>query len=121
MAYTDPQSVTVNAVPYSLPRVITGTTVGRFVSADAVREVTVDPRGTAKRRRNVVRFYTKRNVLDPLGSGLSTTVQSMVSVTIDRPNSGVTDVEIGQDLDGLVKWLTDASKANQLKLIAGEN
>jgi hypothetical protein len=30
-------------------------------------------------------------------------------------------VEIGQDLDGLIKWLTDATKANQLKLIAGEN
>lgn len=121
MAFTDPQSVTVNAVPYSLPRVLTGTTVGKFVSADAIREITVDPRGTAKRRRNVVRFYTKRNVLDPLGSGLSTTVQSMVSVTIDRPLSGVTDVEIGQDLDGIIKWLTDASKANQNKLIAGEN
>ncbi len=121
MAFTDPQSVTVNAVATSLPRVITGTTVGKFVSADALKEITVDPRGTAKRRRNVVRFYTKRTVVDPLGSGLSTVVQSMVSVTIDRPNSGVTDVEIGQDLDGLVKWLTDATKANQLKLIAGEN
>ncbi len=121
MAYIDPQSITVNAVPYSLPRQITGTTVGRFISADAVREVTIDPRGSAKRRRNVVRFYTKRNVLDPLGSGLSTQVQSMVSVTIDRPTSGVTDAEVVLDLLGLIKWLTDSTNANANKLAAGEN
>lgn len=121
MAYADPQSVTVNAVASSLPRVVTGTTVGKFVSADALKELTVDPRGTAKRRRNVVRFYTKRLVVDPLGSGLSTYEQSMVSITIDRPNSGITDVEIGYDIDALVKWLTDNTKANQLKLIGGEN
>ncbi len=121
MAYNDPQSVTANAVPYSLPRVITGTTVGRFVSADALRELTVDPRGSAKRRRNVARLYTKRTVLDPLGSGLSTLVQSMESITIDRPLSGVTDAEIEQDLLALIKWLTDNTNANLKKLIAGEN
>lgn len=121
MAYNDPQAITHNAVAVSLPRVITGTTVGKFVAADATMELTVDPRGSAKRRRNVVRLYVKRNVLDPLGSGLSTTVQSMVSVTIDRPNSGVTDADVGKDLDALLGWLTANSKANQIKLAAGEN
>ena len=121
MAFSDPQSVTVSTVAYPLPRVNTGTTVGRFVSADAVRELTIDPRGSAKRRRNVGRFFTKRTVLDPLGSGLSTVVQSMVSITIDRPNSGVTDAEVLADLLGAIKWLTDTSNANAQKLIAGEN
>lgn len=121
MAFTDPQSVTVDAVPYSLGRVLTGTTVGRFVSADALREVTIDPRGTATRRRNVGRFYTKRVVLDPLGSGLSTQVQSMVSVTFDRPKSGVTDAEIEKDFLGYIASLTASSNAGLKKLIAGEN
>jgi len=121
MAFTDPQTVTVDAVPYALPRVLTGTTVGRFVSADALREVTIDPRGTAARRRNVGRFYVKRNVLDPLGSGLSTQVQSMVSVTIDRPKSGVTDAEVEKDILGYIAWLTAGTNANLKKLIAGEN
>jgi hypothetical protein len=121
MAYNDPQSITVDGTAYSLPRVLTGTTVGRFVSADALRELTVDPRGTAKRRRNVGRFYTKRTVVDPLGSGLSTQVQSMVSITIDRPTSGVTDAEIEKDLLGLIAWLTASTNANLKKLVAGEN
>jgi len=121
MAYTDPQTITVDAVPYTLPRVITGTTVGRFVSADAVREITVDPRGTAKRRRNVGRFFTKRNVVDPLIAGVSTQVQSMVSVTIDRPLTGVTDADVEKDFTGYIAWLTASSNANLKKLIAGEN
>lgn len=121
MAYNDPQAVTVDAVPYSLPRVITGTTVGRFVSADANKELTIDPRGTAKRRRNVARFYSKRVALDPLGSGLSTQVQSMVSITIDRPTSGVTDADVEKDLLGFINWLTANTNANLKKLIVGEN
>jgi len=121
MAYTDPQAITVDGTAHSLPRVLTGTTVGKFVSADAVRELTIDPRGSAKRRRNVGRFYTKRNVLDPLGSGLSTQVQSMVSITIDRPSSGVTDAEVEKDLLGLIAWLTANTNANLKKLVAGEN
>jgi hypothetical protein len=121
MAFTDPQSVTIDGTASSLPRVLTGTTVGQFKSADAVLELTVDPRGTAKRRRNVGRLYKKRTVLDPLGSGLSTVVQSMVSITIDRPNSGVTDADIEKDLVGFIAWLTASTNSNMKKLIAGEN
>jgi len=121
MAYTDPQAITVDGTAYTLPRVITGTTVGRFVSADAVRELTIDPRGTAKRRRNVSRFFTKRNVADPLVTGVSTQVQSMVSITIDRPLTGVTDAEIEKDILGHIAWLTANTNANLKKLIAGEN
>jgi hypothetical protein len=121
MAYNDPQAVTVDGTAYSLPRVITGTTVGKFVSADANKELTIDPRGTAKRRRNVARFYSKRLAIDPLGSGLSTQVQSMVSLTIDRPNSGVTDADIEKDLLGFLAWLTANTNANLKKLVVGEN
>jgi hypothetical protein len=121
MAYNDPQSITVDGTTSNLPRVITGTPVGRFVSADAALELTVDPRGTAKRRRNVVRAYTKRSVLDPVVAGVSTQVQSMVSVTIDRPSSGVTDAQIEKDLLGLIAWLTAATNTNLKKLVAGEN
>jgi hypothetical protein len=121
MAYTDPQTLTVSATPHSLPRVLTGTTVGKFVSADANRELTIDPRGTAKRRRNTGRFFTKRTVLSPLGSGLSTIEQSMVSLTIDRPLSGVTDAEIEADAAGFITWLTANTNANLKRLIAGEN
>jgi hypothetical protein len=121
MAFTDPQSITVDGVATSLPRVLTGTTVGSFKSADAVKEVTIDPRGSAKRRRNVVRFYSKRNTVDPLNPAISITSQSMVSVTIDRPLTGAIDADIEKDLLGLIGWLTASTNANLKKLVAGEN
>jgi hypothetical protein len=121
MAYLDPQSVTIDGTAISLPRVLTGTTVGRFVSADAVNELTIDPRGSAKRRRNVARLYSKRTAVDPQVPTATIPVQSMVSITIDRPSAGVTDAEIEKDLLGLLAWLTASTNANLKKLVAGEN
>lgn len=120
MAFTDPQSVTISGTAVSHPRVITGTTVGRFVSADANSELTVDPRGTAKRRRNVARLYEKSTAVDPI-TGLTGQVQDMVSFTIDRPLSGVTDAVIEAHASALIAWLTAGTNANLKKLIAGEN
>lgn len=121
MAYTDPQAITVDGTAHALPRVLTGTTVGKFISADAARELTIDPRGSAKRRRNVVRFYTKRNAVDPQVPTATIPVQSMVSITIDRPSAGTTDAEIEKDLLGLIAWLTASTNANLKKLVVGEN
>lgn len=121
MAYNDPQAVTIGGTAISLPRVLTGTTLGRFISADAANELTIDPRGTAKRRRNVARLYSKRNAVDPQVPSVTVPVQSMVSITIDRPNAGVADADIEKDLLGLIAWLTANTNANLKKLVVGEN
>lgn len=121
MAYSDPTSITNDAVPVSLPRVMTGTTVGRFVAADAAHELTIDPRTTAARRRNVGRYYRRRTGVDPSVPTLTTTFQSMVSFTIDRPRVGVTDAEIEKDALALIGWLTASTNANLKKLVGGEN
>lgn len=121
MAYNDPQTVTIDAVANVLPRVLTGTVLGRFVSADAVTELTIDPRGSAKRRRSVARLYRRRNAVDPQVPTMTVPVQSMVSVTIDRPSAGVSDADIEKDLLGFIAWLTASSNANLKKLIVGEN
>jgi len=121
MAFTDPQSITVNSVATSLPRVITGTTVGNFVSADAAKVLTLDPRSTSNRKRNVARLNTQRVVTDPLVSTLNTRVSSMVSLTADRPLTGVTDAQIVEEFKELFAWATANSYANLLKFAAGEN
>lgn len=121
MAFTDPQSITVDGTANSLPRILTGTSTGRFLSPDARIELTVDPRGSKSRRRNVARVYTRRSVADPVVPTAQVTVQSMVSLTIDRPLTGTTDADIEKDAAALVKWLTDGTNANLKKLIAGEN
>lgn len=121
MAFSDPTSLTNDGTAVSLPRVLTGSTLGRFVAADAAHELTVDPRSTASRRRNVGRYYRRRTITDPVVPTLMTKVQSMVSITIDRPQVGVTDAEIEKDLLALIGWLTANTNANLKKLVAGEN
>ncbi len=120
MAFIDPQSITIGAVTTPLPRLITGTTVGRFVSADANTDLTIDPRGTAKRRRNVSRLYVKVPVVSAT-TGLTSIESFMVSVTVDRPLAGVTDQQIIDAYKGQANWLTASTDTNLKKLVAGEN
>lgn len=120
MAYTDPQTLTIATVATTFPRVLTGTTVGSFITADAKGELTIDPRGTAKRRRNVARLYLKKNVTDPV-TGLVSEQGYMVSVTFDRPLSGITDVDLVDAITALNTWGSASTNANFKKLAAGEN
>jgi hypothetical protein len=120
VAFNDPQSVTISGSASSLPRILTGTTVGSFKSSDGVTELTLDPRGTAKRRRNVGRLYAKKNVTDPI-TGLVSQQGYMVSITIDRPLSGITDADGEALATALFTWATASTNSNLKKLIAGEN
>jgi hypothetical protein len=120
MALADPQSVTISAVPVSLPRILTGTSVGTFKASDARTELTLDPRGTAKRRRNVGRLYAKKNVTDPY-TGLISQQGYMVSITVDRPLTGITDADAEALASALFTWATASTNSNLKKLIAGEN
>ncbi len=120
MAFNDPQSITISGTTTPLVRILTGTTVGSFKSADGTIELTLDPRGTAKRRRNVARLYVKKNVTDPL-TGLVTVQGYMVSKTFDRPITGITDADIEAAEVALNTWETASTNANLKKLAAGEN
>jgi len=120
MAFNDPQSITVGGTPVSLPRILTGSAVGDFRSADGSVELTLDPRGTAKRRRNVARLYTKKNVTDPL-TGLVSVQGYMISITVDRPLTGITDADVEASYVALSSWSTASTNANFKKLAAGEN
>lgn len=120
MAFSDPQSITIGAATIPLPRVLTGTTVGKFVSSDANTDLTIDPRGTAKRRRNVARLYVKKNVTDPI-TGLVSVQGYMISITVDRPLTGITDADVEASFSALSTWSTATTNANFKKLAAGEN
>jgi hypothetical protein len=120
VAFNDPQSVTVSGTAVPLPRILTGTSVGSFKASDANTELTLDPRGTAKRRRNVGRLYAKKNVTDPY-TGLVSSQGYMVSITVDRPLTGITDADAEALATALFTWATASTNSNLKKLIAGEN
>lgn len=112
--YADPQ--TIASKP--LTRILTGTSVGSFASEDNKDRLTIDPRSTAKRRRNAARYFVTKPVSY---DGVTVEEQFMVSLTIDRPFTGITDAEVLASAKALVAWLSASTDAALIKLIAGEN
>jgi len=120
MAFTDPQSVTVNAVARSLPRILTGTNVGNFTTADGVTTLAVDPSGTKARRIAKASIRENVNVTDSV-TGLVSLQNHSFTIIANRPKTGISDVVAEQLAAGLIAWATAGSNANLKKLLAGEN
>jgi hypothetical protein len=120
MAFTDPQSVTVNAVARSLPRILTGTNVGNFVTADGITTLTVDPSSTKARRISKASIRENVNVTDAV-TGLISVQNHSFTIINNRPKTGISDTVAEQLAAGLITWLTASSNANLKKLLAGEN
>ncbi len=120
MAYSDPQTITVNAIARTLPRFLSGTTTGTFISADTISQLTIDPSGTRTRRSNKASFRENVSVVDA-STGLTRTESHSITFISNRPLLGVSDTVAEQLAAGLITWLTASSNANLKKLLAGEN
>lgn len=120
MALSDPQSVTVNAVARSLPRILTGTPIGTFVTADGVTTLTVDPSGTKARKISKAAIRENVNVTDAV-TGLVSVQNHSFTIIANRPKTGISDTVAEQLASGLIAWATAGSNANLKKLLAGEN
>jgi hypothetical protein len=117
----EPQSVTINTVANSLPRVSTGVNSGAFRKEDG--NITLDVNHTygSKRTRRWVKLTHKKIAADPLISAQSILYSMGVSITVDVPITGYTVAEAKQIVDALTKWATDTSGSNITKLLGGES
>ncbi len=116
--YADPQSVTVNAVAKSLPRVGSAqpTKIGEFQTADGEFNFRVSQYATANRFRREVRLTQKKVAADPI-SAVNKEVSSSVVITVDEPRWGFSDTELGYLTSAIVAWFT---AGNRDKLLGGE-
>jgi hypothetical protein len=113
---TDPQSVTINAVATSLPRVQMGATQNTYNSVDGNTSMVTKQNTTASRFRREVRLSQKKIAADPI-SALNKELGMSVYLVIDEPRAGFDDTEIGYLIDALKAWLTSA---NYNKVLGGE-
>ncbi len=120
MAFADPQSVTINAVANSLPRVSVGTDRSSYSKDDGTVKLTISHQ-YGKRNRRTVRVDAQKISADPLIP--SNSIQSSMSVYIvaDVPKTGYSIVEQKQICDALVAYLSASSGANVTKVLGGEN
>lgn len=121
MAFSDPQSVTINAIANSLARTGSGTGTGTFKKDDGSMELLVTQK-VGNRLRHTIRLNHNKVAVDPLVPTVNKPYSMSVIVTVDTPaNQGYTLTEQKQVTEGLLAWLTASSGAKIVQLLAGEN
>lgn len=122
MAFSDPITITVNAIAQTLNRVGFGVESGIFRKDDTYVGLDVRHRSVKNNRKeHHVRFFFGKVAADPFLSGVNQKYEAAVSMTINVPPTGFTAVEVKQIVDGFTTWLNASSGAALTKLIAGES
>jgi len=121
MAFADPQTVTINAVANSLPRISSGNNAGGFSKDDGTVKLSVSHQLTkGSRWRRAARIDHSKIATDPLVAA-NKRYSSSITIVVDMPVDGYTIVEQKQIVDALTLWCTASSGANITKLLGGEN
>lgn len=115
--FTEPQSVTTNAVADSLNRT-SFDPEGVFHNASTGRKLRI-AHSRAKRARDTVRLDFTKTAADPLLTGVNRQYSMSVYLVIDAPLTGFTATEIGHHAQALTDWLD--VPGNLTKVINGES
>lgn len=120
MAFTDPQSITINAVPISLPRVNVGNNGAEYLSADGLVRLSAS-HAYGKRTRRVLRVDHSKITADPFIPTQNAKVSMSNYIVFDVPAVGYSSAEVSQVYEGLELLLTANSSALVTKLLGGES
>nr|UJQ85635.1 MAG: hypothetical protein 2 [Leviviridae sp.] len=119
MAFSDPQTVTINAVANTLPRTGSGQNNGTFQNADGSVRLSIS-HSFGKRARRTVRIDYSKIAADPL-TAENQEFSMSTYVVVDTPLRGLTVTEQKQIVDALTAWLTASSGANVTKVLGSES
>lgn len=114
--FSDPQSVTVNTVAISLPRISSTGTSSSYRSADTTEKLTISS-AEGKRNRRTVRIDFNKIAADPI-TAVTALFTGSAYLVIDSPSSGFTNTELGYQVAALVAYLTTG---NVTKVLNGES
>jgi len=103
--FSDPQSVTVNSVAQSMPKISSKDTSSVYSKSDGSFKLTMSHTLSRDRVRSMARIDQRAVVSDPLTSVNDYETLSFYCV-IDRPNYGFTTAQIEQLVTGFQAWLT---------------
>jgi hypothetical protein len=120
MALSDPQSVTINSVAVSLPRVTTGENSAGYRSADGFADMQIS-HTYGRRNRHRIRLHHSKVAADPLSPALNRPFDMSVNIVFDVPDTGYSLTEQKQIVDAITAYLTASSGANVTKLLGGES
>lgn len=122
MSFADPQSLTINAVANTLPRVSSGANSGVFMKDDGNVALRVSHQYGAKRTRRTIRVDHRKIAADPLLSGANNQYSMSTYLVVDTPTgAGYTVAEAKAIIDAFTAYLTAATGAKVTQLLGGEN
>jgi len=121
MAFSDPISVTVNAVAKSLPRIFSAPgSPSTFKTTDDEFLVQIAHSAIkgGRRERHLVKLTQRKITADPFNPSTNTESKASVHIVLENPAMGFTDTELGY----LVKALADFVNVtgNQTKFVGSE-
>lgn len=118
--FADPQSVTINAIAISLPRIGSGINAGNFQAADGNTKMKIE-HTYGKRARHFLRLDVQKQAPDPLVPATNSPYTMGIYVVADMPLYGYTTAEAKQVADGLTAYFTASSGAAWTRLLGGES
>lgn len=120
MAFADPQTVTINTVANTLPRISSGVNSGAFQKDDTTVKLSVS-HTYGSRTRRVLRLDHSKIAADPLMASVNVRLNMAAYLVVDEPSTGYTVTEAKQIVDALVAYLSASSGAAVTQLLGGEN
>lgn len=102
--FSDPQSVTVNAVAQSMPRIITGDRKSTYQKNDQSYTLNLSHTLAKDRIRSMARIDQRAIVPDPL-TAVNDYETLSVYLVIDRPAVGFSSTQVDQLITGFKTWL----------------
>jgi len=120
MAFTDPQTVTVNAVAQTLPRTSSGKNTGAFQKDDGTYALTISHEYGRNTRRLIKLDYLKV-APDPLFPAQNSPYSASVHLVVTEPPVGFTNAELKLMIDGFLAYLSASSGAAVTRLLGGES
>lgn len=120
MSFADPQSVTIGATPFTLPRVSSGENAGGFKSSDGNLALTMSST-YGKRTRQTIRLQQSKISADPLAPSVNVATNMSVYMVVDRPINGFTVAETKSLVDAFTAYLVATTGARVTQLLGGEN
>jgi len=122
MALTDPQTITISAVPITLPRTFAEGNESAYTSADTLVKLSVNHTSAKQgRNRHLLRIDHSKMTSDPFKPTENVKVSMACYIVFDLPPAGYTVTESLAVYTGFKTLFTASSDALITKVIGGES
>lgn len=118
---SDPQSLTINTVPYTLNRTKVGDETCTYRSSDGTVQLRTSHQASKGRTRRMIRIDHKQVAPDPI-TAVNQLVTAGIYIVVDVPtNLSYSNEDILLLWNGFANYVTATSSAVMQKIFAGES